>query len=70
MGIVAGHVIEFFARHKSDSYSLPPALIDDVLQAEVVALLCDSDPGKGASACFQSFCNGIDAVNVIHVLVV
>ena len=68
--IVAGHLVEFVAEHEAHGNSLPPAFIDDMLQAKVMAFLGDSNPGEGAATSLQRLGNGIDPIDVIHVLVV
>jgi hypothetical protein len=68
--IVAGHVVEFLARHKAHGDALPPAFIDDMLQAKIVTLFCNSHPGESAASRLESLGYSIDPVNVIHALVV
>jgi hypothetical protein len=67
MCIVPRHAIEFGARHKAYGNAVPAGFIDDALQAEVVAVLCHSNPFKGATARLKGLSDGIDAVNKMHV---
>ena len=51
-------------RQEADGNTLAAAFLNDALQSEVVALFCNADPLKCASAGFQRFSDGVEAIDV------
>ena len=63
---VARQVVEFGPRQKAHGHAQPPAVFDQPLQANVVALLRHAHPLKGAPPRLQRLGYGVDAIDVVH----
>ena len=63
---VAGHAIEFCARHKTHRNGKAAAVFDHALQTDVVPLLRHANPLKGASTGLERLGDGVDAVDIVH----
>src|ERR1700726_3364830 len=63
---IAGHSIEFRALQKTHGHAQPPAIFDQTLQPDVVALLRHADPLERATTRLERFGDGIDSINVVH----
>src|SRR5208337_5612869 len=65
---VPGHAVELRALDKAHRHVQPPAVFNQPLQANVVALLRHPDPLKRPPASLQGLANGTDAIDVMHEL--
>ena len=63
---VARQFVEFGALQETHVHAESPAIFNQALQADVVALLGHADPLKRPPARLQRLGNGIDAVDVVH----
>ena len=63
---ISGHAVEFRALEKAHWDADLAAILDQALQAEIVALFRHTDPFEGASAGLEGFGDGVDAVDNVH----
>jgi len=66
VGGVDRQLVQFHPRENADLNSDLAAVFDDALQADVAALLGDSDPLEGTTARLERFGHRVDSINYVH----
>ena len=66
MSRVAGKTVEFRALQKPHRHAQLTALLDDALQAQVMAFLGQSHPLEGTSASLDRLTDRVNTVDVVH----
>src|ERR1035438_6167894 len=63
---VARHLVEFCALQEPHGHLQAPAIFNQSLQADVVALLGHANPLESPPARLQRFGNGVNSIDVVH----
>src|SRR5207248_5810163 len=63
---VSSHAVEFSALQKPDGHTQTTAILNQALQAQIVALFGHTNPLERAPTGLERFADGVDAVNVVH----